>query len=137
MDRATFRRYCKIMVSDLYPTGAADSVEQRSNRERKLVIFDQLDAHTDKISRRFLYQQGVDTIYTPERLTPWFQAADAGKIAATKSLKENFLEAWLDADPANFDLWETDMSAKERRILVTKIFGAIYRANRAKEQARL
>lgn len=108
--------------------GAMDSQDAKDRRERKLMMYDELTAHKSRKVRRYLKLEGADTHFTLKNYTKSFQAADAGFIADFKARYQMWLQAWLEKDKKNYELWEKKTAASQKRILVTEAFGDIYRA---------
>jgi len=127
MDTVVFDKYTDDLIREFYPMGALDDREAKANRERKLAMYDNLLAHMDRRIRLKMRRNGVDTTTTPENNTSTFQAADAGAIQHVSEMRTKWLEKYCDEDVANLEKFESKMTASEKRILLTKMMGDIYR----------
>jgi hypothetical protein len=93
-------------------------------------MYDELIAHKSRKVRRFLKIEGFNTDFTLKNFTKSFQAADAGFIADFKLRFQAELERWLERDEKHYDMWERKMTPAEKRVLVTKLFGGVYRQHK-------
>ena len=93
----------------------------------KLLFCDNLDAHVFEGFRKTARELNTLVWFFPPNCTDFLQPVDAGAGAVIGMLYLRAQDRWLDKD-ANLELWESKMTASQRRVLVTQWLGAAWEA---------
>jgi len=100
------------------------SEQEKKSRVRKLLSFDQLDAHMARRALRYLKEKAaVDPQPLLQNNTEHLQPFDADDGRWWNAQKRIKLNDWCDKKPENMKMWSSKMSAMEKRILITHIVG--------------
>ena len=87
-----------------------------------LFFCDNLSAHLDEEVKEIFGNRKVFLCYLPPNMTNFIQLIDAGLGRCVRVSVGNFLDEWLMNDD-NMEKWETNLTATERRILISDLVG--------------